>query len=738
MSLLNPRLGLRIKLVFLSSFLFAIPWLGYKYVWEMEKYLRKGQEQTLVGTVSAAATALHERPNLFNSQASFLRDVRQGRDLYAIEVPSEASAPIQLDGNLEEWKNFQYEPYFYGDNYVINDKENYDPASLSFSHMVVKYEDHLYVMFEVIDDYIVYRKENSFNVHRNDNIQVAFLDKEEKFQRYIISNTEPGWINAYLTKPEAGSVYPIEHESKIQGSWLETPKGYNVELRIPLELIGNKLGFSIYDIDSSRSRKLNTVVGTSNTQSSDQLGTVLVPSPEIEQILKGLARSNSRIWVIDSHRRVLARIGDIRSATGVNADSEDYKVAPTSWLQRLEQKYLHPLYYQLLTRPPQDFVDELEAATELAGSQIDEAILGEVKSSWYLTPDKKAVVLSAAHPIWVDEKVSGVVVAEETTNGIRTIRNKALERLFSVILAVMLLSTLALFLFASRISYRIRKLRSQAEHAIDEHGRIHTAFKGSGVNDEIGDLSRSFSNIVSRLGQYNSYLENMTSRLSHEFRTPVTVVRSSLDNLAMLKHDEDAKVYMDRAQDGIKRLNTILTNMSEATGLEHSLQSSEKELFNLKELVEGCVEGYRSAYKNQIFKANVDSKALNVNGVPENIAQLIDKVVANAVEFSQHEDAISIKLSKHMGQAKLTIINKGPLLSGDMHGKLFESMVSVRELNQNKSSSNNEAHLGIGLYIARVIAEFHQGHITIENNSDQSGVMATIWLPIITQSKTNS
>ena len=738
MSLLKPRLGLRIKLVFLSSFLFAIPWLGYKYVWEMEKYLRKGQEQTLIGTVSAAATALHERPNLFNSQASYLSDVRQGRDLYAIEVSSEVSGPIQLDGNLEEWKSFQYEPHYYGDDYVLENKENYNPMSLSFNHMVVKYEDHLYVMFEVIDDYIVYRKENNFNVHRNDNIQVAFLDKDDQFQRYIISNEKPGWINAYLTKPESGSVYPIEHESKIQGSWVETPKGYNVELRIPLEMIGNKLGFAIYDVDSSRSRKLNNVVGTSNTQSPDQLGTVLVPSPEIEKILKGLARSNSRIWVIDSHRRVLARIGDIRSASGVEADSVDYKIAPISWLQRLEQKYLHPLYYQLLTRPPQDFVDELEEATELAGSQIDDAILGEIKSSWYLTPDKKAVVLSAAHPIWVDEKVSGVVVAEETTNGIRTIRNKALERLFSVILAVMLLSTLALFLFASRISYRIRKLRSQAEHAIDEHGRIHTAFKGSGVNDEIGDLSRSFSNIVSRLGQYNSYLENMTSRLSHEFRTPVTVVRSSLDNLAMLEHDEEAKVYMERAQDGIKRLNTILTNMSEATRLEHSLQSSEKELFDLKELVEGCIEGYRAAYEDYLFETDLDKQSLQVNGVPENIAQLIDKVVANGVEFSQQNDAIEIKLTKQMGQAKLSIMNKGPLLSEAMQGRLFESMVSVREQSHKKDSRKNETHLGIGLYIARVIAEFHQGHITIENNLEQSGVMATIWLPVITQSKIES
>ena len=527
-------------------------------------------------------------------------------------------------------------------------------------------------------------------------------------------------------------MYPLHHESKIQGSWKETPQGYNIEFRIPLTMIGSKLGFAIYDVDNSRTRKTNNIVGTSNTQRSDQLGTVLVPSPEIEQILKGLARSNSRIWVIDANRRVLAKIGDLRSASDEVGGSKTYKRAPVSWLQQIEEKYLHPLYYQLLTRPPQDFIDELEEATELAGSQIDTAILGKVDSSWYLTPDKKAVVLSAAHPIWVDEKVMGVVIAEETTNGIRSIRNKALEKLFTIILAVMLLSTFALFLFASRISSRIRKLRTQAEQAIDEQGRIHTKFKGSNVQDEIGDLSRSFSNIVSKLGQYNNYLENMTSRLSHEFRTPVTVVRSSLDNLSMLEHNEEAKVYMERAQEGVKRLNTILTNMSEATRLEHSLQSSDKEVFNLNELVKGCVEGYRVAYSENKFESDICEIDLQVNGVPENIAQLIDKVVANAVEFSRQSDAIIIVLRKDMGQAKLTIENKGPLLTDKMQGRLFESMVSVRDQNYKIKMSKNETHLGIGLYIARLIAEFHQGHITIENNIDQSGVVVSIWLPIVT------
>ena len=61
----NP-FGIRFKLVFLSSFLLVIPWLGYQYIIEMEEYLRRGQEQIVLGTAQALATALNERPELFD------------------------------------------------------------------------------------------------------------------------------------------------------------------------------------------------------------------------------------------------------------------------------------------------------------------------------------------------------------------------------------------------------------------------------------------------------------------------------------------------------------------------------------------------------------------------------------------------------------------------------------------------------------------------------------------------
>ena len=89
----------------------------------------------------------------------------------------------------------------------------------------------------------------------------------------------------------------------------------------------------------------------------------------------------------------------------------------------------------------------------------------------------------------------------------------------------------------------------------------------SKANDEIGDLSRSFSTAVNRLSQYNHYLENMSSRLSHELRTPIAIVRTSLENLSLQALPENSSAYIDRAQGGINRLNNILTNMSEATRL---------------------------------------------------------------------------------------------------------------------------------------------------------------------------
>jgi signal transduction histidine kinase len=214
----------------------------------------------------------------------------------------------------------------------------------------------------------------------------------------------------------------------------------------------------------------------------------------------------------------------------------------------------------------------------------------------------------------------------------------------------------------------------------------------------------------------------MASRLSHELRTPIAVVRSSLENLKLAP--SDARVYIERAEEGLKRLGTILTRMSEATRLEQGLASVERERFDLAAVVAGCVEGYRLAYPGQVFELGLPGQQAIASGSPDLAAQLLDKLVANAVDFSRAGAPVRVSLALADGFAELAVANQGPLLPEAMRGKLFESMVSVRG-ERGREAKSGEPHLGLGLYVARLIAEFHGGAIRAENLESGGGVAVT-------------
>ncbi|WP_019613904.1 proteobacterial dedicated sortase system histidine kinase [Psychromonas ossibalaenae] len=714
-------LGLRSKVILLASFLLILPWLGYEYVWEMEKFLRQGQEQTLIGTTRAVATALHERPKLFNSQASFLQQVDAGKDLYAYTIKQ----AIQIDGFLDDWKANKSQSLFYGPEYVRFQADKNTNNPISFTHMVGKKDGYLYGYFQVNDKYPVFRQKNARQIDKNDHLIIALSDPSGILRRYVISVHKSGWFNAFLQPDPGSDISRLQREKRIQGYWKETEAGYNIEFRLPLDMLGNKLGFALHTVSDKNKRRVNNIIATSNTRDLQQLGTVLVPSPEIERIIKGMSHTRSRIWVVDRHQRVLAKAGDIRKADGVWAPDYQEQVSEDSLWYQLQDKLLAPLYDLFLSRPPHDFIDDLSDSTQLNSKFIKDALNGKSQSSWRLTDDNKAMILSAAHPIMVGDKVMGIVVAEETTNGIRTLRNKALEKLFNVLLSIIVVGTLLLFVFASNIASRIRKLRDQADNAIDDQGRILAPFTPSKSGDEIGDLSRGLSDMVNRLGQYHHYLENLSSRLSHELRTPVAVVRSSLENLSQLPQNEESQKYINRAEKGIIRLNRILTSMSEATRIEQSLQSSDKEYFPLNELVEGCIQGYQMTYSEYKFELYKSDKILPIHAEPDFIVQLFDKLISNAMEFSEQENAIHISLKQQGDSALLTVANIGPLLPENMSDELLNSMVSVRAKN-----SKDKTHLGLGLFIAKMITEFHQGKISIRNREDNLGVEVLISLPI--------
>jgi two-component system sensor histidine kinase ChvG len=465
-------------------------------------------------------------------------------------------------------------------------------------------------------------------------------------------------------------------------------------------------------------RKILALFSSSDPETVAGLGSAYAPSEEIERILELVARSASRIWVVDTESRVRGLSGSLKFQAGPAASRD---AGNSGVIARVFRRWV--------ALPAANANDDAADTSKAVAAQVDRALIGVPTAYWRFTQDKRGVILSAAQPIWVSDNIVGAVVVEETTGAIQMLKLNALENLLVITLIVFVAGFVTLLIFASRLAARVRRLGQEAETAIDAQGRIRGDIKGSAARDEIGDLSRSLSAVVRRLKDYNAYLESMAGRLSHELRTPVAVVRSSLDNLKFHVKADDAQVYIERADDGVRRLSTLISRLSEATQLERFLQDAERESFDLGKVVKGCVEGYRAAYRDQIFDLRLDAGELKIEGVPDAIAQLLDKLVANAMEFRAPGTPIGIALNKRGRQAVLGVSNSGAPLPPGLAATLFSSMVSVRPEEQ-RSKEGRVGHLGLGLYIVRLVAEFHGGEARAENRRDESGVTVTVALPL--------
>jgi signal transduction histidine kinase len=160
--------------------------------------------------------------------------------------------------------------------------------------------------------------------------------------------------------------------------------------------------------------------------------------------------------------------------------------------------------------------------------------------------------------------------------------------------------------------------------------------------------------------------------------------------------------------------------MSEASRVEELMAHAEPEPFDLCSVLTSTVVAYSDVYPHRQFEFDTELDGASTKGSPELIIQMLDKLVDNAVGFSDEDDKITLRLERQDNTLALSVTNPGPPLPERMRHQLFDSMVSVRPGEDNK-------HLGLGLYVAKLIAEGHGG--TIEADNVDGGVEFTVLLP---------
>jgi len=708
---LSPfRLSIRRKLVLVSLSLLIIPWVGYQYVNEMELYLQNRQEQQLLDRARMVASLLIDQPDLFDTTATSANDHATKQHLYVRPL----DAPIHIDGRTDDWNNYQERIFEFRNS-------DQSSSSLSYEFQIGSYKPFLYALFRVNDDKVVFCSSTGSRVDNCDHLQIALQNAQGDYIRYITSARAEGVMTTYQLPSTPGDIMDVIEEPRIVGYMRKVAKGYVIEIKIPLTMLGAKLAFAIADVDDSHKRNIVNIVRTIGSGLLEEIGTIVVPSVHIQTLLDHLYRPGFRIWVTDIEGRVIALNGSLKES---NKDA--YELEESQQESGLFISLLRALYRIVLTQPPKEFHDDLSTASSLSTPEVLQALKNKPATHWRQTPDERVNILTAAYPVTSKNTVVGSVAIEETSNSILILQNRAVEILINLSLLALLVTMLTVFAFATRLSFRVRKLRDSADSAIGSDGRVVGTVKASRASDEIGDLSRSIAAMLNRLSDYNRYLETMASKLSHELRTPITVVRSSLENLETASLDEEHKAYSTRAREGVERLSNILTRMSEATRLEQTIQNEERIEFDLEQVVDSCINGYKVANRNKQFTLrthNPAQKPFIINGVPDLVAQLLDKLVSNAMDFATKDSTIEIRLQRTETEVLLQVINEGPTLPEKMKNNLFDSMVSMRE------KRGDQPHLGLGLYIVRLITEFHNGKVRADNNNDGSGVIFSVTFP---------
>jgi two-component system sensor histidine kinase ChvG len=701
------RFTIRAKLLLASLSLLVVPWLGYQYIQALEAYLRQAQEEKLLERVSLVASLMHGQPELFHVQPGPATTIDS--HIYVRPLHS----PIQLDGYADDWS-------VYDDRRLpLGSVNPGDDLNVTYRFGVLN--DYLYVIFDVKDDHVVYRQPNSLHLDRSDHLRIGIQDPGGKYKRYRLTTIAPGWVNAYRMSKTSGKMLPLQPEFRIKGEWQEVAGGYNIEIRIPVEMIGGRLSFAIADVDDAATREVEALAANGDTERRDGLGSIVIPSAQMEALLQRLQKPLNRIWVIDPEYRVIGMAGSL-----VQADDSADAYMRESGAAGQERSIVQAFYRLVLDQPGNGFRDRLSSASRLDDPAVKAALTGKAEASRRQTADEKISVITAAHPVYVGDKLAGAVAIEETSDSILILQNRAIEALVNLSVLAFLLTIGVLLLFATRLSLRVRRLRNEVDASIAPDGRVQGSIRFFRAGDELGDLGRSFHNMHQRLAQYNRYLETMASKLAHELRTPITIVRSSLDNLSVERPDEKTRTYLDRAHDGIDRLSGILGRMSEATHLEQTIQQEEAQRFAPHIVVKSCVDGYRLAHPQRLidFVSDNAAETAEITGSAELLAQLLDKLVSNALDFAIPDTVISIALERQGNKLILSVANEGPELPQEMRDNLFDSMVSMRQ------GKTEQPHLGLGLYIARLIADYHHAHVEVANLASRQGVIFRVIFPL--------
>ncbi|HPF47320.1 MAG: sensor N-terminal transmembrane domain-containing protein [Alphaproteobacteria bacterium] len=477
-------------------------------------------------------------------------------------------------------------------------------------------------------------------------------------------------------------------------------------------------------------------LGETATDDPDTTELLIEPAKNILIRLVNITKLRTRYFAINNELMIDSR--DLNINNVVVENTMPKKLGIRDFWEIINREVYLVLDKIQNNREGLEIYHELEDEMATDYPEVLTALAGEVSSRVRRLDDQRDII-TVAVPVQRFRRVLGALMLSTDTGDIyasvQDVRLTIIQ-----IFCVSLLITLLLSLFLAKTIVRpILKLAHSADNiSLGEKSNIPDL---SSRNDEIGDLSRSLKDMTEILARQIDAVASFAADVAHELKNPLTSMRSAIETMEYAKTEENRQKLRAIISDDVKRLDRLITDISDVSRLDAEMSHSMMQQVNLTALLETMIDIYLTTQKDNLPHLHLDIKQRRfklrdgnsapyfVLGLEGQLGQVIRNLVDNAISFSRKDGNIWIRMKRRNNMVEILVEDEGIGIPEDKLENIFDRFYSERP----KGEAFGK-HSGLGLNICKQVVEAHGGEIYAENRMDDEkniiGARFVVLLPL--------
>ena len=348
-------------------------------------------------------------------------------------------------------------------------------------------------------------------------------------------------------------------------------------------------------------------------------------------------------------------------------------------------------------------------------------------------------VFLVSTPIQLSGAPVGVVSVVSAAGEVDSLVRREREIILQMFVVGIVVSIGLSLILASTIANPLADLAAAAELGRDKNARKISPSRIripdlTARPDEIGRLSAALRGMVAALYERIDGNEQFAADVAHEIKNPLASLRSAVGTMRVAKREDQREKMLEIIEHDVRRLDRLVSDISNASRLDSELVKEEEEQFNLLKMIGNINEflGREAQEKGIEFITDMPLEPLMFTGLEGRLAQVFVNLITNAISFCEDGDAIRVWARKRDNRILVVVEDTGPGIPDEALSKIFKRFYSERP---EKQFGNNS---GLGLAISKQIVEAHGGVIWAENirpteadpGSDPLGARFVVGLPI--------